>query len=299
MIDPTIFSVDIFGLTLAVRWYGVLIMAGVVLGAFITAWGIKLRGGDPEWVWNGLVWVIPAGIVGARLWYVVADILGGSSRYLDNPAAIIGLGQGGLAGLHIYGAILFGGVAAFFYARHTKVDIWMILDAVGPGLLIGQAFARPANFINQELYGPPTNLPWGISIKGIHRLPQWSDLSQYPEATTRFHPTFAYEMIWNLAAGGLLLWISKRFPDKLRPGAAFALWLILAGLGRFIIEFFRPDQPRIPGTDFSITRIANLLMVLAGVALLLVKYEVVRLPFVSAGQIAYQIPDQPKEPKGR
>jgi phosphatidylglycerol:prolipoprotein diacylglycerol transferase len=149
MLDPVIFSIEVFGFTLSLRWYGVLIMAGVVVGALITTSEVKRRGGDPDWVWEGLVWVIPAGIIGARLWFVVADILGGNTRYLDNPARIIGVAEGGLRGLHIYGAVLFGGVAACVWARRRKIDIWLVLDSVAPAMLIGQALARPANFINQ------------------------------------------------------------------------------------------------------------------------------------------------------
>ena len=194
-----------------------------------------------------------------------------------------------MRGLHIYGAILFGALAGYVWARRRKIDMWLLLDSVAPSLLIAQAIARPANFINQELYGPPTDLPWGISILPGNRLPEWSDLSEYPAETTRFHPTFAYEMIWNLLAGGFILWVTRRYEEKMKPGAAFAMWLILAGLGRFIIEFFRPDQPRVPGTGFSYTRIANVLMILGGTLLLLIKYEVLRLPFVSPGPSSYVI----------
>jgi phosphatidylglycerol:prolipoprotein diacylglycerol transferase len=248
MIDPVIFTIRIGNFQLDLRWYGLLIVTGVVVGAWIAAREVRRRGENPEYVWEGLVWALVAGLVGARLWYVVNDILGGRTRYLDDPLSIIRITEGGL---HFYGAILFGLVAVIIFARRHQLDMWLLLDSVAPSLLIGQAIARPANFINQELYGPPTDLPWGIPISADHRLPPWHDLSLYPEETTRFHPAFAYEMIWNLLAAGLLLWISHRFQDKLKPGALFAGWMILAGVGRFIIEWFRPDQPRVPGTDIS------------------------------------------------
>jgi phosphatidylglycerol:prolipoprotein diacylglycerol transferase len=292
-IDPVIFSVDIFGITIALRWYGVLVMTVVLLGTWLTSRGIKWRGGDPDLVWSALFWVVIPAIAGARLWYVIGDILGGSTRYLDDPISILKTTQGGL---HIYGAFLFGGVAAYLWARHNKVDAWLILDSVAPALLISQGLARPVNFINQELYGPPTDLPWGIPIAAGHRLPPWNDLETYPVDATRFHPTFAYEMIWNLVAGGVLLWLSRRYADRWKPGTAFAGWLILAGVGRFLIEFFRPDQPRLPGTDISFTRVVASLMALAGTLMLLVKYEVIRLPFLSPGPDAYKIvPAEPAE----
>jgi phosphatidylglycerol:prolipoprotein diacylglycerol transferase len=152
------------------------------------------------------------------------------------------------------------------------VNLVMLLDSVAPALLIGQALARPANFINQELYGPPTTLPWGIPISAERRLPPWNDLGQFPLETTRFHPTFAYEMAWNFLAAGLMLWLERRYAGKFQPGTMFALWLVLAGLGRFLIEAFRPDQPRLPGLDLSYSRLISALMALAGAAWLAWKY---------------------------
>jgi phosphatidylglycerol:prolipoprotein diacylglycerol transferase len=286
MVDPVIFTVKILGITFALRWYGVLIATALVFGVWFTSREVRRKGEDPEHVLDALLWVVPVGVIGARLWYVANDILGGDRYYLENPARIINIPSGGL---HIYGAILLGGLAALLYARQHKVDFWLFLDSVAPGLLIGQAIARPANFINQELYGPPTDLPWGIAIDGANRLSPWDDLARYPEDTTRFHPTFAYEILWNLAAASLLIWLARRFEKMARPGVTFAAWLILAGTGRFIIEWFRPDQPRLAGTDISFTRIAAALMVLAGTLFILVKWEIVRAPFWSPGATSYAI----------
>ena len=104
--------------------------------------------------------------------------------------------------------LVLGGVVAFFYFRHHKLDFRLLLDAVAPALLVGQALVRPANFINQELYGQPTELPWGIRIEALHRIAPWDNMLQYPYETTFFHPTFAYEMLWNFLATGILLWIA-------------------------------------------------------------------------------------------
>jgi phosphatidylglycerol:prolipoprotein diacylglycerol transferase len=165
-------------------------------------------------------------------------------------------------------------LVAYWHARRNGVDFGKLLDSVAPSLLVAQALARPANFINQELYGPPTSLPWGISIDAAHRIAPWRDLDQYPVETTRFHPTFAYEMLWNLSAAALLFYVARRFP-KLKSGSIFAGWLILAGLGRFIIEWFRPDQPRIPGTAISYSRLIAALMFLGGTIWLLIQYGVI------------------------
>ncbi len=284
MIDPIIFEIP--GTGIAIHWYGVLMSVGVFVAGWITAVGVRRRGEDPEYIWDGLIWAIPAGIIGARLWYCANVTLGGSSYYLDDPVRIVRMWEGGL---HFYGAVLLGGLAAFLYFRARGLDFWLLLDAVAPALLIGQAIVRPANFINQELYGPPTDLPWGIEIGAAHRIPPWTDLGRYPVEATRFHPAFAYEMIWNFLAAALLLWVARRLAERLRPGALFAGWLVLEGVGRFWLEWFRPDQPTLPGTAISYSRIVAALMAVVGAIWLLIRYEVLRLPFLGSGPESYRI----------
>lgn len=278
MINPVIFSFKILSFEFALRWYGVIIMLAVVFVTWWTARRLSRLGGDPEMIWDALLVILIAGIVGARLWYVINATLGGSRYYLDNPLRIFNIPEGGL---HIYGAFLLGGLAAYLYLRKKKGDFWMLLDAVAPGLLIGQAIGRLGNFINQELYGPPTSLPWGISIAAKNRMAPWNDLAAYPLETTRFHPTFAYEMLWNLLAAGLLLGIEKQWGKKLKPGTTFIAWLILAGVGRFLIEAFRPDQPLIPGASISFSRLIAGLMALFGMLWMLARYNKIKLPGLS------------------
>lgn len=290
MIDPVIFSIKLFGgLTLTLRWYGVLVMLGVMVAAWLAERELTHRGENGEHIWNSLIWALPAGVIGARLWYVANATLGGNSYYMDNPGQILNIPAGGL---HFYGGLLFGALAMFFYIRRYKLDLWLLLDVAAPVTMIGQAVARPANFINQELYGQPTSLPWGIPIQAQHRLPQYSDMSLYPEST-RFHPAFAYEMLWNFLAAGLLLWAARRFPEKFKPGAMFGWWLMLAGVGRVLIEFFRPDQPRIPGTDISYTTVVSALMALAGGIMLLARYGYLRLKFAEGWEETYRVAAQP------
>jgi phosphatidylglycerol---prolipoprotein diacylglyceryl transferase len=285
MIDPVIFTIDIGNFTFSLYWYGVLVMLGVAFAAWLAAVEFKRRGQDPDYIWDSLLWILPAGIVGARLWYVANTTLGGNMRYIENPISIFQLRQGGL---HYFGAILFGAIAFYFYAKKMGLDIWLALDAVTPGLLIGQAIARPANFINQELYGPPTELPWGIKIDAAHRIPPWNNMALYPPET-RFHPAFAYEILWNVFAAGILLVLGRKYKDRLKPGVLFGAWLILAGVGRNLIEFFRPDQPAFPGTGFSYSRFIAILMVIAGVLLILIKYKILKIGFIPAGQDDYKI----------
>ena len=293
MIDPVIFTIRLFGLEFPLRWYGVIVMTGVIVGSLIVEREIRRRGENGERIWDALLWVLPIGILGARLWFVVNATLGGNRFYLENPAAIIRIWEGGL---HIFGGFLLGAAALLWYLRQNQLDPWLFLDSAGPALLIGQGIGRIANFINQELYGPPTTLPWGIPIAAEHRLPAFQDLSLYPVDTTRFHPTFAYEMLWNFTTAGLLLWISRRYAKELKPGTLFAGWLIAAGLGRVIIEFFRPDQPKIPDLGISYTSIFAALMAIAGAILLMARYKAINMPFAENWEEEYKLsPPTPSE----
>lgn len=288
MIDPVIFTIRLFGLELPLRWYGVIVMAGVIVGSLIVEREIRRRGENGDRIWDALIWVLPIGIIGARLWFVMNAILGGNRFYIENPASIIRIWEGGL---HIFGGFLFGAAALLYYLRQNKLDPWLFLDSAGPAMLIGQGIGRIANFINQELYGPPTTLPWGIPISADHRLPQFP-VSQYPVDTTRFHPTFAYEMLWNFAAAGLLLWLSRRYEKDLKPGTLFAGWLIFAGIGRVIIEFFRPDQPKIPELGISYSSIFAALMAIAGAILLMARYKSINVSFAENWEEEYQLSGQ-------
>jgi len=282
MIDPVIFSFKLFSWEIVLRWYGVLVMLGAVVGTLIAEREIKRRGENGESIWDGLVWVLPVGILGARLWYVVNDILGGHTYYLENPVKIFYIWEGGL---HFFGGLLFGAIALYFFLKQNGMDFWLFLDAIVPAVFIGQALARPANFINQELYGQPTKLPWGIPIDAAHRLPQFANLSE----ATRFHPTFAYEMILNILLALLLIWISRQYAEKMKPGAIFSGWLILAGLARAFIEFFRPDQPRIGDSFVSYTMLISLLMAVAGVVMLLVRYGKLQVAAAEGWEDEYYI----------
>jgi phosphatidylglycerol:prolipoprotein diacylglycerol transferase len=280
------FTIHIGSFSWPIHWYGVILMTAAVIAAWLAEREVRRRGENGDHIWNAAVWLIPAGVIGARLWFVVNATLGGNLLYVEEPLQILNIPAGGL---HIYGGLLFGAIALFLYARRYELDLWLLLDSIAPTVLIGQALARPANFINQELYGQPTTLPWGIPISAEHRIAAYADLSLYPVATTRFHPTFAYEMIWNFLAAALLFWLLYRFASRIKPGAMFAGWLICAGIGRSIIEQFRPDQPRIPGLSLTYTNLVSLLMALSGFLFLLWRYEVIHLPSLPDLPDAYKI----------
>ena len=294
MINPIIFEFNLLGLPIVLRWYGVLVMLGAVIGTYIAEKEIKRRGENGESIWDGLVWVLPAAIIGARLWYVVNNILGGGTYYMENPVKILYVWEGGL---HFFGGLLFGGIALYFFLKQNGMDIWLFLDAIAPAVFIGQALARPANFINQELYGPPTKLPWGIPIDAQHRLAQFADLTKFPVETTRFHPTFAYEMVLNILLALLLIWISRRYADKMKPGAIFSGWLVFAGLARAFIEFFRPDQPRIGNSFVTYSMFVSILMAVAGAVLLLTRYGKLQVSAAENWEEEYQIKHVESKPK--
>jgi phosphatidylglycerol:prolipoprotein diacylglycerol transferase len=279
-IDPIIFTIRLGAIQIPVRWYGVLIVTGAIVAAWYAAWYVKRRGQNPEIVWDAMVWLLISGIIGARIWYVIADIIGGNTRYLDNPVQILLINQGGL---NILGGIMVGAVVGWYYTRRNNLDFWLLADGVGVGLLLGQAIGRFGNFINQELYGPPTTLPWGIPIDGAHRIPPWNDLAQFPVETTLFHPTFAYQAIWNVIMAALLTWLIIKKGDQLRVGVVAALWLIVAGVGRTWIEFFRPDQPRFFGTPVSTSTIISIIFALLGLFILLVKTGKISVGFMKPG----------------
>ncbi|MDO8753932.1 MAG: prolipoprotein diacylglyceryl transferase [Anaerolineales bacterium] len=296
MIDPVIFSFKLFNWEIVLRWYGVLVMLGAVVGALWAEKEIRRRGENGEVIWDAMIWVLPAGIIGARLWYVVNNILGGSTYYLDDPIKILNIPEGGL---HFFGGLLFGVIALAIFLQRSGKDMWLFLDALAPATLLGQAIARPANFINQELYGQPTQLPWGIPIETGHRLAQYSDLSQFPVETTRFHPTFGYEMILNFLIVLFLWWLSRRYEEQLKPGALFSAWLVFAGLSRTFIEFFRPDQPHIGESFVSYTMLVSFLMAVTGVVMLLVRCGRLRLAMAEGWEDEYQITKAGKKSRAR
>ncbi len=253
------------GQSFPIYWYGILIVAGALVGAFIAAREAQRRGVDPDHVWNALLISLILGVIGARLYHVVSTPTGtsiGLDYYLQNPAEILNFRQGGLG---IYGAVAGGILGIYLYARWAKINFLQLVDIGMPGLAFGQTIGRWGNFFNQELYGFPTDLPWGIPIDAAHRLPQFADLATYPVETTRFHPTFLYESLWNLGVGIILLLAARRWAKE-KPGDLFLLWGILYGFGRFLVEFQRPDAWLISGV--ATAQIIGLaLVVICGVAL--------------------------------
>lgn len=297
MIDPILFSIDLGFTELIIRWYGLLVVGGVLAAAFYASWYVKREGEDPNLVWDALIWLLISGIIGARLWYVAADIIGGSQRYVENPMSILWINEGGL---NILGGVVVGVIVGWIFAKRQQVDFWLLADAIAPGYLIGQAIGRWGNYINQELYGPPTTLPWGISIAPEHRMAPWSNLTDFPVDTTFFHPTFAYEMIWNLIFAGVLTYLIIRHSDTLKTGVIAGGALLATGIGRALIETnFRPDQPSFFGLGFSTSLVISILFALIGLFLMLVRMGKISVPFLQAGGDDYERKEMRRRPSVR
>ncbi len=268
--DPGPFGIEVtlFGLRLFFRYYGMILMAGAVAAAYVAARLLQQERKDPDLAWDGLLWVLIAGLVGARLYHVFTPSLSllapGETPwdrtvwYLTHPLDLINTTQGGLA---MPGAIIGGVVGLYLFARRRKVKLGMLMDAAAPGVALAQAIGRWGNFVNQELYGPPTDLPWGIRIDPAYRL------SGY-EAFERFHPLFLYESIWNLLSAGALYWLWRNHRERLRSGDVFLAYLVAYPLGRFVLEFLRLDYVPLFGINFN-QAVMAVVAVAAGVALYL------------------------------
>lgn len=267
-VDPVIVQIG----PITLRWYGVLVVLGIIVAAWVASRYVARRGYDGEAVWDMLIWVMIPGFIGARLYYVFIQSPRGPEgfgRYLENPLSILQIWSGGI---HIYGAFIFGTIAVLVYTWVRKLPLLVYLDGLGLGLPLGQAVGRWANFINQELYGPPTTLPWGLRIAPEHRIAPFNDLTRFPEST-RFHPLFLYESLWNLLGFGVLFWISRRFEDWLRPGDLALLYFIWYPLGRFCIEFVRTDSWFFPGTPFNVVHLLSAIAIVASALILIWRHR--------------------------
>ena len=204
----------------SIAWYGIMITTGVIAATFLSYREAKRRGLDPEHVLRLVLFVLPLGMIGARIYHVI-DLW---SYYSQHPAQIFGG-----SGLGIFGAVLGGVIGLMIYTRWQKLSVLQWLDIVAPGMILAQAIGRWGNFFNQELYGYPTDLPWGLYIDPVHRAAGY-------EGFERFHPLFFYEFSWNLLGCILLLLIGRKLQKRLLNGDIFCLYVIWYSIGRFYLE---------------------------------------------------------------
>lgn len=229
---------DAYGVHLGplyVRFYALILGLGIFTATWFTARRAPKYGYTSDDVWDALTWVFLPGVLGARLYHVLTPTPASGitpEYYVQHPLEILAIWNGGLG---IYGAIIGGALGLWVYTRRRHFSLRRMLDLVAPALLLAQAIGRWGNFVNQELYGAPSTLPWAITIAPQNRLPGY-------EAFSTFHPLFLYESIWNLLACGLLLLIERRYRASLRDGDLMLVYLMLYAAARFLLDFVRLDS---------------------------------------------------------
>lgn len=217
-----------------VHFYALFILIGIALAIWIGSRRFRQRGGQAGMILDIALWAVPFGIVGGRIFHVLTHwdyyFYAGA-----DPSKVFAVWEGGLA---IFGALLLGSVGAFIGARTAGIKFLAFADAIAPGVLVAQAIGRIGNYFNNELFGLPTTLPWGLEISTAN--------PAYPAglpAGVLFHPTFLYELIWNLMGFAVLIWLDRKL--KLRWGQMFAAYLITYSIGRAFIESIRIDPSEV------------------------------------------------------
>ncbi len=226
---PSPSSPVIFGAgPLTLRYFGLFITLGILVGAWLTGRELALKGYDGALAFESLFIVVPLGLLGARLYHVATEY----DSYADPfPTTFLEFWKGGLG---IYGAVAGGFLGVLLFSWYRGVSPLVFADAAAPGLVLGQAIGRWGNYFNQALFGRPSDLPWAIRIDPQNRLAQSAD-------ATSFHPTFLYESIWDLLVCLALLWIARRFSERLKDGDLFLIYVTLYSIGRFFVETLRVD----------------------------------------------------------
>jgi phosphatidylglycerol:prolipoprotein diacylglycerol transferase len=243
---------------LAVPWYGLGYAIGLIAVYLLITHEARRRGLDARLVDTGIIIVAVAALIGGRLYHVIDQW----QLYQNDLIKIV---MPPYSGLGVYGGIITGTIAAIWYARrhHQPYGVWA--DVIAPGLFLMQGIARWGNFFNQELYGGPTTLPWGIAIDCAHRIAAYP-CSQFPVETTFFHPLFLYESISGFLGCAFLLWLSRRHESRLVPGDLLLIFFIWYGTVRFVLEYFRSDNWTFFGVPTA--QIVSVLMIVIAAGIL-------------------------------
>ncbi|HET7758279.1 MAG TPA: prolipoprotein diacylglyceryl transferase [Gaiellaceae bacterium] len=222
--SPHTGTIDLGPLT--IHMYGLTLLVAIAACILLTGYRWTRRGGDWDLILKVAVWGVAAGIVGARIYH---DITSWNEVSSPKWKGVFAVWQGGLG---VWGGILLGCLVGAYVAHRDGVRVRELMDAVAPGLLLAQGIGRWGNWWNQELYGKPTSLPWGLKIDPEHRVTGYENF-------TTFHPTFLYEFVYDLVGVGILLFLDKRF--RFKPPALFALYVSYYTAGRFLEELIRID----------------------------------------------------------
>nr|WP_229733349.1 prolipoprotein diacylglyceryl transferase [Conyzicola nivalis] len=222
-----------FAFDLNIHAYAICILIGIVAATLLTNHRLTRRGAEPGVVLDIIIWAVPLGIIGARIFHVLThtdDYFNGQEWW-----RVFAVWEGGIA---IFGSLIGGAIGAWIGCRFSGIRFWTFADAVAPALLLAQAFGRVGNWFNHELFGQPTDLPWGLEIESSN--PAYP--AGLPEGTL-FHPTFLYEIIWNLVGFALILIIERKM--RLQWGKVLGLYLVWYGLGRTVFESIRIDPSEV------------------------------------------------------
>jgi phosphatidylglycerol---prolipoprotein diacylglyceryl transferase len=238
---------------LHIRWYGLLLALGVLLGSGIARRELRRRSIEPDLTYAVALWVVPLGLIGARLYHVATDW---STRFAGHWERIPQVWEGGLG---IYGALLGGMLGGAIAARRYGIALPVLLDCIAPGTALAQALGRFGNYFNQELFGGPTKLPWALEISLPNRPAGY-------ERYSTFQPTFLYESLWCLIVAGIVLYVSRRAWTRLPGGTLLCLYLALYSAGRFFVEGLRIDPAHEIGPLRLNQVVAALVFVVAGSA---------------------------------
>ncbi len=247
---------------LPVYWYGIGYALGLGAAYLLMVWLARRAGEDPEILGNAMIVVALAALIGGRAYHVIDQW----ALYKDNLLKIV---LPPYSGLGAYGGIATGTVAAFIYARRKGQPFLRWADIVAPGLFTMQAIARWGNFFNQELYGTPTNLPWGIAIDCAHRIEAYACPAGSVATDTlgqHFQPLFLYESISGLVGVAVLVWLGFRLRRWLRPGDLLLLFFIWYAVVRFALETLRSDNWTFFGVPTA--QIVSLLFIVGAAAIL-------------------------------
>jgi phosphatidylglycerol:prolipoprotein diacylglycerol transferase len=259
---------------ITIGWYGLCYAIGLAVAYLVLTRLARKAGEDPDLVGNGIIIISIAALIGGRLYHVIDQW----ALYANAPITAIlpitfaddgSVKFTGFAGLGVYGGIVTGTLAGWWYTRRREVSFARWADIVAPALFVMQAIGRWGNYFNQELYGPPTTLPWGIPIDCAHRLTRYA-CDVVPE-TTRFQPLFLYESLSGLIGAAFLVFLGYRLRSRLRPGDLLLVFFIWYGVTRFALEFLRADN----WTFFGIptAQIVSIAFIAVGVVGLLVRHR--------------------------
>ncbi len=251
-----------------IRYYALIIMAGVIVAAWLSTVEAKRREKDGEMIWDMLPWIVIGGILGARIWHILTPPASmvemglTTNYYFTHPLEMLAIWKGGLG---IPGAVIGGALALWIYTRKHNDSFLEWADIVAPGLALAQAIGRWGNFVNQEVYGSPSDLPWAIKIDPLHRLPGFETVETY-------HPLFLYESLLNILVAGILLLVGRKYKNKLFKGDIFFLYLVLYPLIRFGLEFLRLDPSPVAGLNINQTFMA--VVAIAASVLLILRHTI-------------------------